>query len=307
MSNPFKNCTEVTPQCPIEATTYGYAPNLPSNIILAAIFGLCALGQATLTLRFRIWGFGIAATIGCAGECLGYIGRIALHYNVWDRTAFSVQLVALIVAPSFLAAAIYLTLKHMVLYFGAQYSRLKPVLYVWIFVCADVACILLQAAGGGVAASNKDAETTQTGNDMIIAGLSIQVIVMFVCFLLALDFALNIWKGRVVRSRYQAVVEEAPKTTVKNFRLYVFCTCLAFLTIFIRSVYRVPEFAGGWGGEAMRNELDFMLLDGMMVAIATCVMTVAHPGIFFPAMSSKHRSRAHGEVELSSKQVHESV
>lgn len=304
MSHPYRFCTEVTPQCPVEASTYGYVPDLPSNSVLAVIFGICALGQAGLAIRCRVWGFGFAATIGCLLECLGYVGRILMHNNVWNRGPFSLQLVTLIVAPSFLAAAIYLTLKHMVRHFGAQYSRLRPVLYVWIFVCSDVACIALQAAGGGLAAGADDLDTINTGNDMIIAGLVIQVLVMVICVLLAMNFTFNVTKRKVVNRRYEAGQQAGP--SLKSIRLYLSCTCLAFLTIFIRSVYRVPEFASGWGSGLMRNELDFMLLDGMMVAIAACAMTLAHPGIFFPAMSSKNRKqklatqqdKGQGETEM---------
>lgn len=37
----------------------------------------------------------------------------------------------------------------------------------------------------------------------------------------------------------------------------------------------------------MRKEAEFMILDGMMIALASILMTVAHPGVFFPAMSSR--------------------
>jgi carbon starvation protein CstA len=47
--------------------------------------------------------------------------------------------------------------------------------------------------------------------------------------------------------------------------------------------------AGGWGGELMRRESEFMVLDGMMTVIAAICLTVAHPGIYFPTISSKNR------------------
>lgn len=299
MSNPYRNCTSVTPQCPVSATTYGYTPDLASNAILAIIFGLCTLSQAALAIRYRTWALGFAATTGCLLECLGYIGRIMLRNNVWNHGAFALQLVTLIVAPSLLAAAIYLELKALVRHFGEQYSRLKPVLYVWIFVCSDVACIALQAIGGGIAAGGDDKNAIDVGNDMIIAGLAIQVAVMGICVLLAANFAFNVYKGRVVarRAREELIKDES---SVKAFRFYMSCTCVAFLTVFIRSVYRVPEFADGWGNGLMRNELDFMLLDGMMVAIAAVLMTVGHPGIYFRARrSTEGKVQAHGEVELA--------
>ncbi|KAK4549352.1 hypothetical protein LTR36_006349 [Oleoguttula mirabilis] len=56
--------------------------------------------------------------------------------------------------------------------------------------------------------------------------------------------------------------------------------------------------AGGWGGTLMQNETEFMILDGTMVAVAAILLTVAHPGIFFPVMSSKYRNKGVEHQEL---------
>jgi hypothetical protein len=38
---------------------------------------------------------------------------------------------------------------------------------------------------------------------------------------------------------------------------------VAFVTVFIRSVYRIPEMVGGWGNPLMQNQTEFLILDGM--------------------------------------------
>jgi hypothetical protein len=43
----------------------------------------------------------------------------------------------LIVLPSLLAAGLYLTLKHLMLHYGPEYSRLWPVQYTWLFIACD--------------------------------------------------------------------------------------------------------------------------------------------------------------------------
>lgn len=58
----------------------------------------------------------------------------------------------------------------------------------------------------------------------------------------------------------------------------------------------VPELVGGWGNPRMKKEAEFMVLDGMMIALASILMTVAHPGIFFPEMSKHRRHGADGHV-----------
>ncbi|KAK5124992.1 hypothetical protein LTR85_001182 [Meristemomyces frigidus] len=57
--------------------------------------------------------------------------------------------------------------------------------------------------------------------------------------------------------------------------------------------------AGGWGGTLMQNQTEFMVLDGTMVAIAAILLTVSHPGIFFPAMSARHSKKGVEHQEIS--------
>ena len=187
-------CTEVTPLCPVELTTYGYYPNLAGNIILLVVFGVCALAQLGLGIKYKLRAFGSVATISCAMEAAGYGGRIMMHQNPWTSSGFKLQIVLLILAPSFLAAGIYLTLKHLVMVLGPEHSRLPPKLYTWIFIGFDAVSILTQAAGGGLAASTGD--LVNIGNRVIIAGIAIQVATMFVCFLVSLDFAYRVKKNR---------------------------------------------------------------------------------------------------------------
>jgi hypothetical protein len=50
----------------------------------------------------------------------------------------------------------------------------------------------------------------------------------------------------------------------------------------------------------MKNEAEFMVLDGAMIALACILMTVAHPGIFFPAIGSRNRRASEKERDVAS-------
>ncbi|TKA73596.1 hypothetical protein B0A55_05717 [Friedmanniomyces simplex] len=291
-------CTEVTPQCPIADTTYGYRPNLAGNIILLVIFAVCTLAQIYLGLRHRLRAFTVATAVGCGGEAIGYGGRLMMHANPWDANGFKVQICCLVLAPSFLAAGIYLTLKHLVLFFGAEKSRIRPGLYTAIFISCDVVSILVQAGGGGIAAS-ETSSLVKIGDDLIVAGISFQVATMFVCMCLAGDFGYQLYKHQSMRAVTTAEVEEG-RELPSSFRYYAICSSVAFVCIFIRCVYRVPEMAGGWGAPLMQQQAEFMVLDGGMIAIAAILMTVAHPGIFFPAIGSRNRKAALKERDAAS-------
>ena len=251
----------------------------------------------------------LAVGLGVFSEMVGYIGRLIMHQNPWSNPGFETQICCLVLAPSFLAAGIYLTLKHMVLYCGPEYSRLKANWYPWIFVGSDLGSIIVQAIGGGVAASakNKPASDNKTlvdsGDALIIAGIALQSVTMIVCGSLTLDFFL---KRRKARTQDKAEADGAMDTSMdathlpndvntrspKRFRIFCWAIGFAYATILIRCLYRIPEMAGGWGNPRMRDEPVFLGLDGTMVALASIAFTVGHPGFMFPPMRKSRKVSA---------------
>jgi hypothetical protein len=267
----FRLCLEVSPECPIEASLYGYAPNLGANAFLAALFGTCFLATLVIGIMTKTWTYTIALSIGTFLEMAGYIGRIIMHSNPWSPSGFKLQICCLVLGPSFVAAAIYLTLKHFVLYCGPQYSLLKARLYPWVFVGCDVGSMVLQAIGGGMAAAGgtNNLDLINAGNHMIVAGIAFQVVTMAVCGLLVLVFIIRYRKGAA--ANHDAVGEKSAYHLDKaqgaialwKVRLFGWMVSLAYMTVLIRCIYRIPEMAGGWGNSLMRNEKEFLLLDGM--------------------------------------------
>lgn len=231
-------CTFVSAECPVEATTYGYRPNLGANIFFAVFFGLCGIYNLLLGIKSRQVMFTIALAAGGLMEMAGYIGRILMHDNPWSPSGFKVQVVCLILAPSFIAAGIYWSLKHIVLFLGPEKSRLPPRLYPWIFVGCDIGSILLQAAGGGVASSadDTDAGMLDAGNNIMIAGIAFQVVTMGICGLLGLDFAWRVFRGAKVER--DAEDEKISRKEARRFRLFCMGEVFAYTTVLIRCIYR---------------------------------------------------------------------
>lgn len=236
------NCTSVSPACPVIDTTYGYYPLLGPNAFLSALFFVCLIAQLILGTLKKTWTFMLAVGLGILGEGLGYIGRIQMHKNPWSRSGFELQICCLVLAPSFLAAGIYLTLKHFVNHYGPELSRLKPNRYPWLFIGCDLGSILLQAAGGGLAASAGNKVPTNTamlnaGDDIIIAGIAFQVVTMFIFGLLATDFFFKFQrKQRKSLAEKQEGAEKDKYNT--RLRIFTFAMAFAFLTIWIRCIYR---------------------------------------------------------------------
>ncbi|EAW07020.1 RTA1 domain-containing protein [Aspergillus clavatus NRRL 1] len=283
----YQDCSAVSPVCPVESTTYGYYPNLGANIFFTVFFAICGISQLAIGIYHRTWTFMAALAAGALLEMAGYIGRVLMHHNPWDSSAFKLQIVCLVLAPTFVAAGIYLTLKHIILALGPEHSRLNPRLFTWIFIGCDVGSLLLQAAGGGVAAAagSTDKDMLLAGDNIIIAGIAFQVATMSVCGLLGLEFFFRHWRRGPGLS--------GEKTTVgKSVVLLIAGEIFAYITVLIRCIYRIPEMAGGWGNPLMQRENEFLVLDGMMIALAVVTLTILHPGFYFNSIrrGSKNRS-----------------
>jgi hypothetical protein len=213
---------------------------------------------------------------------VGYAGRVILYNNPFDETGFQMQICCLIISPAFVSAGLYLTLKHIVINFGESWSRLPPVWYTRIFITGDILSLVLQGAGGGIAATADDGSDLQDiGSNLMVAGVVLQVVVLFCFGALLVEYTLRTYRRRDQLSA--AAMTLFHKT---SFRCFIFAIIVGFLGIFIRCIYRIPELTGGWGSELMRNETDFIVLEGVMIVMSVLVLTVFHPGLCFPALGN---------------------
>ncbi|KAL8723978.1 MAG: hypothetical protein Q9166_008199 [cf. Caloplaca sp. 2 TL-2023] len=289
MSGPYDNCKDVTDFCVVSQTIYGYRPNLGATSFFIAIFAACMGIQLLQGIRWRTWWYMAAMTVGCLGEVVGYAGRVLLNKNPWDEIGFQMQICCLIIAPSFFAAAVYLTLKHVVLTFGPEHSRLVPKWYTWIFIGCDLFSLVLQGAGGGLAASADSQSTQDAGSNLMLAGIVWQVFTLVVFAALAGDFVLRVSRAR---SNLTLTASELLKST--KFKLFSAGLVTAYLTILVRCIYRIAELAGGWSNDIMQNEAEFIVLEGVVIVIAVLCQTAFHPGYCFPQMQLQNKSAPNG-------------
>lgn len=149
------------------------------------------------------------------------------------------QITYLIIAPAFLSASIYLTLKHVGIAFGPQYSFLKPQWYTYIFIGVDLLSLILQGAGGGIAATANRGSSTQTlGGNLMLACISWQVVTMSAFALLVTLYVQRLFQARGRWSRNS----EGYRRTLA-FKLFCLGVFIAFLTIMIRCIYRYVSTA----------------------------------------------------------------
>lgn len=223
--------------CTIETCSvkeYGqiaYIPTLPGNAAYLGIFGILLIAQSFLGIRYKTWGFLAGVFFGMILEIVGYVGRIMLHDNIFNKNNFILYLIGLTIGPAFITAAIYLCLGRIIYIYGAGLSFLTSKWITIIFVTCDIISLVLQAAGGAIASTADDEDNNQMGIDIMIAGLASQVVslVLFIVFC-----ALFAW--RVFRNPLKLESEFAALRISRRFRGMLFGKLTTLVSI--GTVYR---------------------------------------------------------------------
>lgn len=67
-----------------------------------------------------------------------------------------------------------------------------------------------------------------------------------------------------------------PRKLTTSKALFGATTCL-----FVRTIFRSVELSEGFAGKLANQEVEFMMLDGVMVVLASVFLTICHPGYGF--------------------------
>ncbi|KAJ5099659.1 RTA1-domain-containing protein [Penicillium argentinense] len=270
-----EGCTLTT--CPMDWAYIKYLPNVPANAFFLALFGVLLAVQLLFGIRFKTWTYTVAMVPGLILEVLGYVGRVMMHNNPFNFTAFLLYLIPLTIAPAFFTAGIYLCLGRIVIIYGEQISRIRPRTYTIIFVSCDILALILQAAGGAITsiAQSDEQSLSDAGVNIMIAGLAFQVASLTLFIILAGEFALR------VRRSPEETRNEATDSLRHNWKwkMFLLGLAIAILTIFTRSIFRVAELKGGFDSSLANDEVALMVLESTMIAIACISMTGAHPAV----------------------------
>ncbi|KAL9019841.1 MAG: hypothetical protein Q9185_002890 [Variospora sp. 1 TL-2023] len=284
-------CTLET--CPLVLATVDYVPSLGGNVFYLTFFSVLLLLQLAFGYQYRTWSFTGSMFGGLVLEIIGYVARVQMHHNPFESDPFLMYIVVITIAPCFIAAAIYLSLSRIILVYGESFARFKPRTYTVIFICCDVFSLLLQAIGGALADTADTESVQQTGIDIMIAGLSFQVVSLTVFMALCADYAWAVSrKGGGLKSSGRSLRTRLPDFPVGRFHLFVGAITLSTITIYIRSCFRVAELQEGFDGRLANDEVTYMVLEGMMIVLASLALTAAHPGFVFGRKWNMKRARA---------------
>ncbi|KAF2863722.1 hypothetical protein K470DRAFT_267760 [Piedraia hortae CBS 480.64] len=257
-----------------------YPSSVGGNTFLACIFLACLIAQLVFLVGFR--GRRIFCAFMCLGlhmECVGYGGRIGIHYS-WTEATPWIYLSTLLIAPSFFLLAIYMITKDLIIYYGSETSRFtrKPnrlPLSLAITTCLIILLFIIGLATHGYG-----------------PGLVVSIAMIFQAFsiLVAIGFAVHVYrKGEKRKNSLRHTSPPLPK-----YRYFALACAGAMVAILVRSMFR---FA--WMLYYDHSEPLDLFFDGAMTALAAILLTVVHPNVFFQDVSLLRSSRLkNGEEEI---------
>ncbi|KAJ5385386.1 hypothetical protein N7517_003297 [Penicillium concentricum] len=251
-------------------TLYNYDPSAVAAIIFVVLFGLTTLVHIFQMIRSRSWFF-IPFIIGGLFEAVGYVGRYLNSKETpnWTTAPYIMQSLLLLVAPAFFAASIYMILGRSIVSTG--HDSLSVISVKWltkIFVCGDVVSFFAQCAGGGFLSSAKTQSKITLGQNIIIAGLFIQIAFFGFFVVTAGIFHYRLWKccGCVSMSSIRVPWQKC------FFVLYT-----ASLFIMIRSIFRAIEYITGTDGPLMSTEVYLYIFDAALMFLTMVTFNIFSP------------------------------
>ena len=214
----------------------------------------------------------IAILIGTIMEIVGYATRIPLVSKpIGQIPLYSCMHACLILAPIFNAAIEYVLIGRLMHAVGDQYSWIKPKLVAWIFIICDAVSMLIQVTGAGLLASaGVNLEKAKTGENILLAGLAVNL-ASFAIFCLQLFYFDR-------RTRKLPPAFPVGSSYQKRWRLFLYMICLSSFFVLVRQIYRVIEFAQGFNGYLAVHEVYFYVFDTIPIFLSGAVYACFFPG-----------------------------
>ncbi|KAJ7347888.1 RTA1-like protein [Mycena albidolilacea] len=258
---------------------YGYNPSEGVAIGFIVLFSLSTLLHAVQATNYRMWWLFPTACLCGIGELAGWVARFKSASDPTNGDANMAQIVATIISPTPLIAVNFVLMSRIVQRLGVCYSWLSARWYTIIFLTCDIVALVVQGGGGGIAASADDGDraAVNMGSNIMLAGIVFQLVAIIVYTLVGAEFLRRYTRDLPVRAQPSLGAGKAPFTP--RLRLMVCALGFSTLVLFIRSIYRVVELAGGWNGKVIQTQAYFIWLDGGMVTLAIYTMNLCHPGL----------------------------
>ncbi|CAO3607021.1 unnamed protein product [Mucor hiemalis] len=251
---------------------YHYYPNKPLCIASLAVYAVFCL-----FLTFRVWQtksakFLYILAFTALMEVIGYAVRL-LCISFTDMGRYIGTTLFLLLAPNALALVNYKAVGEIIRLSNVETDRfyLKAKFVTWFFFGSDIFSFVLQGAGGGLQTIQR---LSNIGRVITLVGLVLQL-GFFASFA-----GITVYVHR--SPKYNYYVEGQPNAKRNLIRvLYI-----TIILLYVRSIYRVAEYASGYDGPIAILEWAFYVFDTLVIAISFIFYCVFFIGSYLP----KHNS-----------------
>ena len=233
-------------------------------------------------------------------ELIGYITR-ALSVKIHESNVPNViQTVLILVAPAVYAAACYQAFGRIVLWvvpphFQTAKHLWLPSRYITpLFVGCDLFAFMVQVVGGTMIVGSSTSSNVNTGKDVILIGLAIQMMTFGFFVLASIRFSFFL----------RRTLKDVPLPAERNWRLFLRIINIASVIILIRTIARFIEFVGGTSSYLSTHEWFFYVFDSTLMWLVSATFVLFHPGYFLPYLGIRRKHKEfskHVEEDFASK------
>ncbi|ORY48015.1 RTA1 like protein-domain-containing protein [Leucosporidium creatinivorum] len=270
-----------------------YVPSLAMAVIFLIIFSGSTLLHLLQIFVFRRPGnvkksmkWMVVFPICGFVEIIGWGGRLWSHFAIYGD-GYLMQICCLTIAPTFISAGLYMLLGVLIQRISPSTSPLSAKKFKIVFIVADVVSLVIQAAGGGMAATSNTQSGGQTGGRIMLVGIIVQLIVMIIFVAYFVYWAL--------RSRPQLEQAAISLPGGEGIVKAVIGMGICSLMIIVRGFYRSAELGDGFSGAIATNQMLF-LLDAIPVAIAMWSINAFPPAKHFACLEGISSSPSQDSV-----------
>ncbi|KAJ5690436.1 hypothetical protein N7462_004828 [Penicillium macrosclerotiorum] len=241
-----------------------YVPSIAAAVIFILLFLIVTIYHFWKIFRTKVR-FTIPFAIGGLFEFIGYAARAGASSNTGKLMPYIIQSVFVLLAPTLFAAAVYMVLARIIRAVdGEQYSPIRIDLITKIFVTCDIVTFFVQGGGAGMMAQSS---LTHIGQDIVLAGLVLQIITFVLFVVTAVAFA-----RRMGKSPTHTAAQGSVPWKKHLHSLYIISSM-----ILIRSIFRVIEYGLGNDGYLLAHEWPNYIFDAVPMLIAMCCFAVWYP------------------------------
>ncbi|ENH75914.1 Protein RTM1 [Fusarium oxysporum f. sp. cubense race 1] len=223
-----------------------YQPSKILALVVCVLFAVLTIVHLWNIVRYRKW-FCLTLVLGGLFETAGLAARIYSTDHLRDQGSYGTQTLLILLAPIFFSAAIYMFLGRIIR--ASDHPDLSIIRISWLskfFVTGDV--FLVNA---------NDTADENSGENVVLAGLALQVVILVVFLLCAGTF-----HARLARRGLIGAINPNLLLVIMLSELYA-CAIL----ILFRNVFRLVDFGLGDDGYLQAHEWPIYVLDILFMAI----------------------------------------